>query len=69
MSASAMTFFHMSVSRAMWEAASSAVLARVYMPCWPYAARTSGALSALVRIAFSVVTISGGVFDDTRTAY
>jgi len=30
---------------------------------------TSGALSALVRIAFSVATISGGVFDDTTTAY
>jgi hypothetical protein len=53
-----MTFFQTSVSRAMWEAASAAVLARVSMPCWPYTSRTSGALSALVRIAFSVATIS-----------
>src|SRR5216683_6447795 len=69
MPASAMTFFQISVSRAMWAAASACVLARVSMPCWPYAARTSGALSALVRIAFSVATISGGTFDDTTTAY
>src|SRR5260370_4786275 len=62
MPASAMTFFQIPVSRAMWEAASSAVPAGVSMPCWPYAACTSGALSALVRIALSVVTISGGVF-------
>ena len=45
------------------------VLAIVSMPCWPYAACTSGALSAFVMMAFSVATISGGTLDDTTTAY
>jgi hypothetical protein len=44
MPASAMTFFQTSVSCAMWAAASTCVLARVSMPCWAYAAFTSGAL-------------------------
>jgi len=35
MPASAMTFFQITVSRAMWAEASAAVLASVSMPCWP----------------------------------